>query len=173
LLKLKRDQVDLDARTININGDEMKNDDKLSIPISRPALEVLQRVMKENRVKSPYIFCNANGKPYTQMQVRRPFIQALKQAGIEDFRWHDFRHCFATWNREAGVDLDTLADLMGQKDTRMTRRYAHITPEHFSKAVQLLELSYEKISTKLAQCENEKGSQKLQPLDNIGGPTGI
>jgi integrase len=82
--------------------------------------------------------------------VHRGFKRALALAKIEDFRFHDLRHCFATWNRQAGVDLDTLADLMGHKDTRMTRRYAHITPVRLQNAVGLLEKSYQSFSTNLA-----------------------
>lgn len=57
----------------------------------------------------------------------------------------------ASWSRQAGVDIDTLADLMGHKDTRMTRRYAHIGPTHLASAVGLLEQSYQRFSTNLAQ----------------------
>ncbi len=74
--------------------------------------------------------------------VYRAFKRALTLAGIEDFTFHDLRHCFGSWNRQAGVDIDTLADLMGHKDSRMTRRYAHITPVQLKKAVGLLESSY-------------------------------
>jgi integrase len=63
-------------------------------------------------------------------------------AKIENFRFHDLRHCFASWNRQAGVDLDTLADLMGHKDKRMTRRYAHIGPKHLASAISQLEKSF-------------------------------
>ena len=51
------------------------------------------------------------------------------------FRFHDLQHWFASWNRQ-GVDLDTLADLMGHKDTRMTWRYAHIGPAYLASAMQ-------------------------------------
>ncbi len=42
-------------------------------------------------------------------RVNRPLDD--KGAEIKDFRFHDLLHCFASWNRQAGVDLDTLADL--------------------------------------------------------------
>ena len=78
---------------------------------------------------------------------------------FEDFRFHDLRHCFASWNRQAGVDIDTLADLMGHKDTRMTRRYAHITPVHLKNAVSLLEKSYQSSVTIQSQSQ-KKGISK-------------
>lgn len=83
------------------------------------------------------------------------FKKSLEHAGIEDFRFHDLRHCFASWNRQAGVDIYTLAELMGHKDTKMTMRYAHITPVHLTKAIGLLEKSYSEHSTKLAQSRKD------------------
>lgn len=103
----------------------MKNDEPPIIPIATPAYEALEEAMKVAHLNSQVVFCHADGKPYTSMRAQRA-KEALKSAEIDNFRFHDLRHCFASWNRQAGVDLDTLADLMGHKDTRMTRRYAHI-----------------------------------------------
>jgi len=94
------------------------------------------------------------------MAVQRAFSRAKEKAEIEDFRYHDLRHCYASWSRQAGVDLDTLADLLGHKDTRMTRRYAHITPAHLRGAVELLDESYSSFSAILAQSNKKRG----QPL---------
>ena len=80
----------------------------------------------------------------------------LRTSEFEDFRFHDLRHYFASWNRQAGVDLDTLADLMGHKDTRMTRRYAHIGPKHLASAISQLEKSYGEISTFLAHSKEKE-----------------
>ncbi len=156
ILNLKRSQVNIVNRTISIDGEETKNGEHLVIPVAAPALEAIKDAMKVTHLNSPYVFCTANGKPFNPMEVQRAFKEALTKAGIDDFRFHDLRHCFASWNRQAGVDLDTLADLMGHKDTRMTRRYAHIGPKHLHVAIQQLELSYQEISTNLAQ-SNEKG----------------
>lgn len=150
VLNLKHDQVNLFARTIAIDCEETKNGEHLIIPVAGPAFEVLMKRFKAGK-KTPYIF-SENGKTLAyQRAVQRAFEKAVEKAGIEDFRFHDLRHCFASWNRQAGVDIDTLADLMGHKDTRMTRRYAHIGPVHLASAVGLLEQSYQKFSTNLAQ----------------------
>lgn len=158
VLNLKRDQVNIFAKTISIDGSETKNGEYLIIPVAAPALEVLKEVARVIHLNSPLVFCHEDGKPVTSMQVQRAFKESLKMAEIEDFRFHDLRHCFASWNRQAGVDLDTLADLMGHKDTRMTRRYAHIGPKHLANAINQLENSYGEFSTNLAQSK-EKGLQ--------------
>jgi len=37
------------------------------------------------------------------------------RAGIEDFRWHDLRHTFASWHLEAGTPTHELQRLEGWK----------------------------------------------------------
>lgn len=148
---LKKTEVNLFSRTITIEGEDMKNGEPLVIPIAAPAFEALKEALLMSPANSQYVFCDDEGRPYNKMKVQRGFKRALKKAGIEDFLFHDLRHNFASWNRQAGVDLDTLADLMGHKDTRMTRRYAHITPTHLNRAIEKLEKSYEAFSTNLSQ----------------------
>ena len=60
---------------------------------------------------------------------------ALKAAGIEDFRFHDIRHATATRLIMAGVDIQTVASLMGHKTLQMTMRYAHLELQHLADAV--------------------------------------
>jgi len=148
VLKLKREQVNLFSKSISIKGEEMKNGKDLIIPISAPAYEVFKRKTKVTHLNNPYIFYDVEGNVYNKMKVNRAFKRALKGAGIEDFRFNDLRHCFASWSRQAGVSLDTLADMMGHTDSRMTRRYAHITYGHLTNATSLLEKSYEESGTK-------------------------
>ena len=142
VLNLKRSQVSISSRTISLDASETKNGEHLIIPVASPALEAIKEAMRVAHLNSPYVFCKADGQPFYPMEVQRAFKDALAKAEIGDFRFHDLRHCFASWNRQAGVDLDTLADLMGHKDTRMTRRYAHIGPKHLADAVAQLEKSY-------------------------------
>lgn len=164
ILGLRREQVNMFARTITLAGSETKNEEPLIIPIATPAYEALKEAMKVTHLNTALVFCHPDGKPYTTMRVQRAFKKALKAAEIKDFRFHDLRHCFASWNRQAGVDLDTLADLMGHKDTRMTRRYAHIGPKHLTSAISQLEKSYGEIITFLSH-------QKEKELPVSGNPS--
>ncbi|MCR4286544.1 MAG: tyrosine-type recombinase/integrase [Deltaproteobacteria bacterium] len=164
IVSLKRDQVNIFARTISVDGSETKNGENLSLPIAEPALEAIKEAMKAHHFKSLFIFCQKDGKPYHKRVVQKGFKAALEKAGIEDFRFHDLRHCFASWNRQAGVDIDTLADLMGHKDTRMTRGYAHINQAHLAGAIGKLEESYREFSTFLEQSIKKGASRnRLTP----------
>jgi site-specific recombinase XerD len=62
----------------------------------------------------------------------------MKEVGIEDFRWHDIRHTFASRLVMAGVDLRTVADLLGHKTLQMVMRYAHLSQSHGMAAVERL-----------------------------------
>jgi site-specific recombinase XerD len=64
---------------------------------------------------------------------------AVKAAGISHCRLYDCRHTFATRMVEAGVDLVTLAALMGHSKIQMVLRYAHPTKEHQVQAIRKLE----------------------------------
>ena len=62
------------------------------------------------------------------------WYNALEAAGIEDFRFHDLRHTWASWHRQAGTSCDELKDLGGWKSRVMVDRYAKYATEHLAVA---------------------------------------
>ncbi len=69
--------------------------------------------------------------------AREWFEQALADAKITNFRWHDPRHTFAS-RVMSGVDIRTVQELMGHRTIQITLRYAHLAPQHQLAAVQRL-----------------------------------
>lgn len=55
---------------------------------------------------------------------------ALKRVGIEDFRWHDLRHTWASWHVQAGTRLYVLQELGRWECLEMVRKYAHLASDH-------------------------------------------
>jgi site-specific recombinase XerD len=70
--------------------------------------------------------------------VRHWFYDAVMEAGIKNFRWHDLRHAFASRLRMKGAPLEDIADLLGHKNVTMIRRYAHLGPNKLHAVVSLL-----------------------------------
>jgi integrase len=83
-----------------------------------------------------FVFRDAGRDP--QHNYRRWFNEALTEAKIKDYSWHCNRHTFASRLVMAGVDLRTVAELMGHSSIQMTMRYAHLAPQHNRAAVDRL-----------------------------------
>ena len=91
------------------------------------------------RMRSEYVFTSKAGTPLNpQNFINRVFKPALRRAAIEDFRWHDLRHTFASRLVMGGVDLRTVQELLGHKTIAMTVRYSHLSPGHLQAAVEAL-----------------------------------
>jgi len=78
------------------------------------------------------------GKPLNSAN-NKAWIQALKRAGITDFRWHDLRHTWATWQRQAGTPTHELQRLGGWLTGAMVERYAHLAPDHLASAASRID----------------------------------
>lgn len=68
----------------------------------------------------------------------KAFHAAIRRAGIDDFRFHDLRHTFASQVLLRGGSLKDIQELLGHKDIRTTMRYAHLTQQSKIDAVNLL-----------------------------------
>ncbi|HHA2702735.1 TPA: tyrosine-type recombinase/integrase [Stenotrophomonas maltophilia] len=69
-------------------------------------------------------------------QVRDSWAKAREASGLQHVRWHDLRHTCASWLVQAGVPLHTVSEVLGHSSMAMTRRYAHLSPEHLSDAIK-------------------------------------
>jgi integrase len=64
---------------------------------------------------------------------------AVGRAKLDDFRFHDLRHTFASWAVQGGATLQEVKDLLGHSSLAMVIRYAHLSPEHLRTAVARLD----------------------------------
>jgi integrase len=81
--------------------------------------------------------------------------RALKRAGIENFRWHDLRHTWASSHRQVGTPTHELQRLGGWRSSVMVERYAHLASDHLTKAAGRLDSLLDGYD--LATLEKEKG----------------
>ena len=130
IVHLAVSQCDFHNGRINIAGDEMKNQEPFSIKMTAEVKSTLQRILRERKSISPYVFVDENGQPYSREEVSMAFRRACERAGVEDLRFHDLRHDFATILINSGATLYQVQHALGHKDQRMTARYAHLLPEN-------------------------------------------
>ncbi|HUD27639.1 MAG TPA: site-specific integrase [Novosphingobium sp.] len=119
------EQVDIPRRIIMLEHGETKNDDALGVPLNDLAISVLERRKGE---QSPHVF-TYRGRPIGQVNTKA-WKNALRRAGISNFRWHDLRHTWASWLRQNDVPTWVLQELGGWKSEVMVRRYAHMSVKH-------------------------------------------
>jgi len=123
VVQLTWSQVDLIRGTVWIPGEKAKGAEDIHVSLSDFSADVLRRQLgkHEDRVFT-YL-----GKPVQQANTKS-WRNALKRAGIENFRWHDLRHTWASWLVQNGTPLYVLQEMGGWKSSEMVRRYAHLAP---------------------------------------------
>jgi integrase len=124
---LQWSQVDLVRRTAWIHPDQAKARKAIAVPLSAAAVIML----REQIGKHPKYVFTFRGKPVTQVNTKA-WRAALQRAGIEDFRWHDLRHTWASWHVQAGTPLHVLQELGGWECVDMVRKYAHLSSDHLA-----------------------------------------
>ena len=133
VLGLEWSRVDMERGHAWIDSSMSKNRHPISVPLNQDAIEVLLKQVGKHAEK---VF-TYQGKPITNANTRA-WRNALKRAGIEDFRWHDLRHTWATWHRRAGTPTHELQRLGGWRTASMVERYAHLAPDHLAESAARL-----------------------------------
>ncbi|WP_028620545.1 phage integrase [Pseudomonas sp. Ant30-3] len=135
LFNLKWSDVNFTTKTITVVGATAKTSETRHIPTNKEALSTLEEWKKQGNA-SGYVFTSQGGG--RMEDVKSAWIKLLERAKVSDFRWHDMRHDFASRLVMAGVPLNTVRDLLGHSDIKMTLRYAHLAPGTKAAAVELI-----------------------------------
>lgn len=125
---IRSDSIDLSSGTIRIMGKGGK--ERYLQVASASVLELLGRYYKANEAairESGYFFINRNGKRYTEQSVRLMVKKYSRLAGIErNITPHMFRHSFATYLIEEGVDISCVQPILGHSSIKTTQIYIHV-----------------------------------------------
>ena len=134
MLSLEWKDIDLFKKCLNVLAG--KTGDRRVIPFTKKALEVLKASEKARSkvrpIKGDFVFTHPLGQKVTIHTLRTAFERALEKAEIDDFRFHDLRHAFASRLAQSGTDPYTIQKLMGHKSFLTTQRYAH----HYSESLR-------------------------------------
>jgi integrase len=134
VLRLEWSHVNLDSGHAWVDADQSKNRRPIAVPLNLKALEVLRRQVGKHPAR---VFTYA-GRPLDRANTHA-WQRALKRASIENFRWHDLRHTWATWHRQSGTPTHELQRLGGWRTSVMVERYAHLAPDHLAAAANRLD----------------------------------
>jgi site-specific recombinase XerD len=136
MFNLRWQDVDFVTKRITIVSNTSKTGQTRYIPLNVEAFNVLQTWQRQTKRSSGHVFVGKNGKQFTN--IDKAWKVLLRDAKINAFRLHDLRHHFASRLVSAGVDLNSVRELLGHSDIKMTLRYAHLAPAHLSNAVAVL-----------------------------------
>lgn len=130
---LEWNRVDLERQTAWL--DQTKNGTPRGVPLNSDAVVVLEGQVGQH----PRYCFTYRGNPIRWELTNTAWHTVLRKAEIEDFRFHDLRHTWASWHRQAGTSCDELKDLGGWKSRVMVDRYAKYATEHLRAAASRIE----------------------------------
>jgi len=137
LFNLRWRDVDAGRAVLTVAGEGAKSGQTRHVPLNSEALDVLRTWAGETTPDpAAYVFPGLDGSRLED--IKGAWLPLIKAANVSGFTFHDCRHTFASKLVQAGVDLNTVRELLGHADLTMTLRYAHLAPEHKAAAVAKL-----------------------------------
>ena len=141
--------VDRNRKLAWVHPDEAKARTAIPVPLNGQAMAILHKQIGKHR---DHVF-TFKGQPIEQLSTAA-WYKALKRAGIENFRWHDLRHTWASWHVQGGTPLHVLQELGGWASYAMVQRYAHLGADDLAPWAE-----------RLSQARGERGTNPSQPPD--------
>ncbi len=120
--------VDIDSQRMVLNIRGGKGNKDRQVPLPERVLDLLRAYWKAQRPQSALFPAESGDRPIASGSVRRCLQAALPESGIrKNVSCHTLRHSYATHLLERGVDLRTIAGLLGHRSLRTTMIYLHLT----------------------------------------------
>lgn len=134
ILNLEWRHVDLQNKLASLR--ETKNGRPRSIALADEVVAELKTLQDDRNSLKPLVF--ASKTAFGRIDIKKGWQVALERASIEDFHFHDIRHCFASLAASQGASNLELATAMGHRTLSMLQRYTHLDVEvtkKFSKRI--------------------------------------
>jgi len=127
--RIRRENVDLNACYVFVPFGKTKAA-RRKLALNERAYNVLQRHINNSKITGQYLFPGRGEGDKPLVKINNAHTATIKRSGVAPFKLYALRHTFATRAAQAGVDLVTLASLLGHSRLTMVTRYAHPTEEH-------------------------------------------
>jgi integrase len=132
---MKWSKINLKQKIAWVSALNAKAGKPIGVPLNEDAMAVLARQKGKH---GTYVF-TYQGKPVKY--PRASWDNALKRAGIEDFKWHDLRHTWATRHAVEGTPLQALKKLGGWSSWKSMERYIHLCVKDIEEYTENVEFS--------------------------------
>ena len=124
-------EINLATRTAVVPEEKFKGGRTHIVPLNAEAIAVIREL---NPAPGARLFTRKE-------PMKKLWYKALKECGLEGFRWHDLRHTWASWHVQAGTSLPELQALGGWSDFKMVQRYAHLDQHALSSVADNISFS--------------------------------
>jgi len=117
---------------------ETKNGERRGVPLTGQGLARVESLRQEHMqankgiVITEHLLFPSDTKKDTPVELRTAWHTAMRRAKIENFRFHDLRHCTASMLAMEGASGPEIAEILGHKDLQMVKRYAHLSKAHIA-----------------------------------------
>lgn len=125
---------DVDLKNALLTVPRGKGGKRRYIPLVPEIVAVLKELPRSAGEVDSFVFPSTRtGRAW--VDIGRSWRRVLADAGIQNFRFHDLRHTFASRLAQRGAPLTAIRELLGHSDLKMTMRYAHLGPGDLRNAV--------------------------------------
>ena len=162
ILDIKWSQVDMNRRVIIIL--EQKNGGVDTLPLNETAIRVLKGRCNQNPLHCDMVFPSNTGTRMSNRNLFRAFANATDRAKVNNFRFHDLRHTFATRLVQSGVEIYAVQMLGRWKNISMVRRYAHHNVESLRSSIEVMDEFKDTPITILSQSQKKSDYKPLLRL---------
>jgi integrase len=137
VLAMSWSNIDMRGGTWTIPGEQAKNSQTHTIPLTEEELKILRRRRKQQeqlrqedpdnpKYKNNHFVFFGEGKTGHLVEPKRQWKNILAKAQIENLHLHDLRRSMASWMANAGANVALIQSAMNHKDLKTTLTvYAH------------------------------------------------
>lgn len=165
IINMEWQQIDMQRRVAWVNPEDSKSNRAIGVALNDTACKVLRDQIGKHH-KWVFVHTKEGIRPdgsrtptIRKMRVddQRAWNAACRRAGIEDFRFHDLRHTWASWLIQSGVPLSVLQEMGGWESIEMVRRYAHLAPNHLTEHAKQIDSIFSDGVPNMSHMENKEG----------------
>ncbi|MEK4627331.1 site-specific integrase [Solibacillus sp. FSL R7-0682] len=146
--ELRERHIDLDNKTIDMDGAVLKNRDTLKLPIDDQLADMLRVLIEKNKqvrrkynTRNSYVFLSANGQGINNSQsssnaISKSLTKYAREFGLKNVNAHALRRAFATNLLNQGANVALISKALGHKSLETTTVYLDLEKEFVAESLR-------------------------------------